>query len=246
MNTRVITTLALAFSGVVLADAGHHGHIQALANENVNPSFDLVHAKIEKGPSALTFQAEVTANIGKLKPNVNGQLAGAQVYSYVWPTSLDSEAVGFEKGQGILALAVTAHPDFDDTPQFDENADGDKTNDGNEWHSHWVVLTKDAACPGGLKVKDIPEGQTPKVPVTWPGLPIYLDSPGYAPEFTNDTLTVDVPTQDLAGSQDFQFDAVTSVLQVNASVHNPLLCVTQVQDIASGDLSLPGEVVARH
>jgi hypothetical protein len=40
---------------------------------------------------------------------------------------------------GILALAVTAHPDFDDTPLFDENADGDPANDGKSWHSHWVV-----------------------------------------------------------------------------------------------------------
>ena len=32
-----------------------------------------------------------------------------------------------------------------------------------------------------------------------------------------------------------------AALRVNASVHDPLLCVTNVFDVASGDLSLPGE-----
>ena len=31
-------------------------------------------------------------------------------------------------------------------------------------------------------------------------------------------------------------------LRVNASVHNPLLCVSNVFKVASGDLSLPGKV----
>ena len=39
--------------------------------------------------------------------------------------ALDAGAVGFDRGAGILALAVTAHPDFDDTPLFDENGDGE-------------------------------------------------------------------------------------------------------------------------
>ena len=32
------------------------------------------------------------------------------------PTSLDPSVVGFDKGAGILAMAATSHPDFDDTP----------------------------------------------------------------------------------------------------------------------------------
>jgi hypothetical protein len=35
---------------------------------------------------------------------------------------------------------------------------------------------------------------------------------------------------------------VTAALRVNASVHNPLLCVVDVFKVASGDLSLPGKV----
>lgn len=38
------------------------------------------------------------------------------------------------------------------------------------------------------------------------------------------------------------FDGVTAGLRVNANVHAPLLCVTDVFDVASGDLSLPGRV----
>jgi len=38
------------------------------------------------------------------------------------------------------------------------------------------------------------------------------------------------------------FDGVTAGLRVNASAHAPLLCVTDVFDVASGNLSLPGKV----
>ena len=87
---------------------------------------------------------------------------------------------GFEHGAGTLALAVTAHPDFDDTPLYDENRDGQRGNDGNLWHSHWVVLKPTEACgKDALAVVDIPEGTKPRLPKTWPGLPILLAT-GYA------------------------------------------------------------------
>jgi hypothetical protein len=38
------------------------------------------------------------------------------------------------------------------------------------------------------------------------------------------------------------FDDVTSGLRVNASVHAPLLCIANVFDIASGNLSLPSKI----
>lgn len=38
----------------------------------------------------------------------------------------------------------------------------------------------------------------------------------------------------------FNYDGVAAGLKVNANVYSPLLCVTNVYDIASGDLSLPG------
>ncbi len=54
-----------------------------------------------------------------------------------------------------------------------------------------------------------------------------------------------MPSNTIANKGHFKFDAVTAVLQVNKSIHSPLLCVTNVQDIASGDLSLPGTVEAK-
>lgn len=65
------------------------------------------------------------------------------------------------------ALAVTSHPDLDDTPLYDENGDGNRNNDGDLWHTHWVVLKPNEVCgPGALAVVDIPEGQKPRLPKT--------------------------------------------------------------------------------
>lgn len=138
---------------------------------------------------------------------------------------------------------ATSHPDFDDTPLFDEDGDGDLKNDGARWHSHWVVLTPNEACgPGALSVRDIPDGATPKMPATWPGLPIYIDSPGYSPVLAAEEITINVAFADEGQVEGLKYDGVTSALRVNRNVHAPLLCVTDVFDVASGDLSLPGKL----
>ena len=138
--------------------------------------------------------------------------------------------------------AVTAHPDFDDTPLYDENGDGRRDNDGNLWHSHWVVLKPNDACgPGALGVVDIPEGSKPRLPKTWPGFPILLDSPGWSPTLNAETVEVKVPFDDIGVVTAGSFDGVTAGLRVNASVHAPLLCVVDVFKVASGNLSLPGK-----
>lgn len=209
--------------------------------EGVAAEFDIVFAQVLRVGSNLIFQLVVAGEAGVTIPEATGEVAGAPVLSYVWPTSLDTAVVGFEPEQGILALAVTSHPDFDDTPLWDEDGDGDPTNDCARWHSHWVVLVADEACgEGGLKVRDIPEGETPAVPATWPELPILIDSPNYALELFQDEVVVTVPLSELGKVEDFNFDGVTAGLQVNANLHEPFLCVTGVDDIASGDLSLPG------
>ena len=115
--------------------------------------------------------------------------------------------------------------------------------DGDLWHSHWVVLKHDDACgKGALKVVDIPAGAKPKLPRTWPGLPILIDSPGYSPVFNKESLEVRVPFDDIGVVSQAGFDGVTAALRVNASVHSPLLCVVDVFKVASGSLSLPGKV----
>ncbi|MCU0465137.1 MAG: hypothetical protein MUF38_11270 [Anaerolineae bacterium] len=209
-------------------------------SEGVTAEADIVYAQVVSIGGNLIFQMVVVGEAGANIPEPTGDLAGAPVVSYVWPTSLDSAAVGFEPGQGILALAVTSHPDFDDTPLWDEDGDDDPANDGAVWHSHWVVLVEDEACAAGLKVQDIEEGSEPALPATWPGLPLLIDSPGYAVELYGSEVVVSVPRSALSEADSFSFDGVTAGLQVNADLHSPLLCVTGVDDIASGDLSLPG------
>lgn len=223
-------------------DAGHHGGIQAVANKAVKADFDIVHAKVTTENKVVTFHMAVSGKAGKSKPAKTGKLAGSNVFSYVWPTSIDPYEVGFERGTGILAMALTSHPDFDDTPLYDENGDGNLTNDGDLWHSHWVVLKPTEACgPGALGVVDIPEGAKPRLPKTWPGLPILIDSPGWDPVFKGQTVEVRVPFDDAGVVAAAKFDGVTAGLRVNASVHAPLLCVVDVFKVASGDLSLPGK-----
>lgn len=227
----------------VFAHGAHSGGIQSAANQDILGAMDILHAKIEVEGNIANFHMATVASVGQEVPASKGALAGSDVYSYVWPTSLDSAIVGFEPNAGILALAVTSHPDFDDTPLFDENNDGHTDNDGVNWHSHWVVLAPNEQCgEGALSVVDIPEGTTPSLPETWPGLPILIDSPGWQPIFDGQSVNIKVPFAgdiELVGTK---YDGVTAGLRVNQSVHAPLLCVVDVFDVASGDLSLPGVV----
>lgn len=234
--------IGFALSALLASTAWAHspGGIHSEKSAQVKTAFDLVHTRVVKDGSDLVFEQLVDGKAGSRTPSAKGSFAGAEVYSYVWPTSLDSSLVGFEPGSGILALALTSHPDFDDTPQLDENRDGDKANDGGLWHSHWVVLTKEASCgPSSLKVRDIPEGAKPKLPATWPGAAIYIDSPGYDLSVKNDAAQIRVPLAAVGFPTSFNYDGVTAALQVNADLHNPLLCVSSVWDVASGDLTLP-------
>jgi hypothetical protein len=224
-------------------DGTHSGGIQSVPTSKVQAPFDIFHTRITTESNIATFHIAVSGRAGANKPTKTGKLAGSEVFSYVWPTNIDPSVVSFEAKSGILAFAVTSHPDFDDTPLFDENADGNPGNDGGVWHSHWVVLQPDDACgKGALKVVDIPGGAKPKLPKTWPGLPILIDSPGWNPVFKGKTLEVKVPFDDIGVVQSASFDGVTAALRVNASVHNPLLCVVDVFKVASGNLSLPGKV----
>jgi hypothetical protein len=215
--------------------------ITAKSDGKVDPAFDITKAAATTDGRLAEFAMEVTGEAGSVKPKATGKLTGARVEAYVWPTKLDPEAVGFGKGSGILALAITAHPDFDDTPLFDENNDGDPANDGAGWHSHWVVLGEDKACGAGLKVNDVSPGQD-ILPATAPGLPIALDSPGMSALLKGSTVKITVP---LKGAENAAFDAVTAELQVNGEGKAPLLCVTGVHKIASGKLTFPGTITLK-
>jgi hypothetical protein len=235
--------VAVTVVGVAIGVTAQSGGIETPRNRAVKPAFDIVATNITTDGNTAIFSMHTAGTAGAIKPTKTGKLAGAKVFSYVWPTTLDPYEVGFDHKAGILAFAVTAHPDFDDTPLFDENGNRSRADDGNVWHSHWVVLAPDDACgTGSLKVVDIAEGTKPRVPKTWPGLPILIDSPGWSPVFKGNTVDVRVPFDDVTALAASTFDGVTAGLQVNASLHAPLLCVANVFKVASGDLSLPGKV----
>jgi len=191
----------------------------------------------------LVFQQTVAGKAGRTVPKARGQMDGAPVLGYVFPTSLSPADVGFRSGEGTVALAVTAHPDFDDTPLWDENGDRDYGNDGVTFHSHWVGLVPDTRAPGGLAVAQIAkEAVATVLPPTNPGMPMLMDSPGFSVLLQGNTLKVLVPAQRLGGHTDFTFDAVTAFMEVNTSGDAPLLGVYKVYTVLSGDLSLPYRV----
>ena len=231
---RAFTPFALPLALAAAAGAAAAQPISSPAKAGVAAPFDIVSTQVQSVGSDIVFRVQVRGKAGELRPKATGQFAGSAVYSYVWPTSLDSGQVGFESDQGILALAVTFHPDFDDGAYGGVNR--------HLWHPHWVVLVKDDACgEGALKVRDIPPGAKPKMPPTWPGVPLLIDSPSYPTTLDTDQVEVRVPAGELGATSDFRFDGVTSALKVNANLHAPLLCIADVFDVASGNLSLPGK-----
>ena len=235
MKAADLTGAGLAAALCCLPAVASSHSIEARPAEAVAAAFDIVETTIvTRGDSAI-FSTRVRGEAGKDRPDATGRFEGSSVYAYVWPTSLDSAAVGFDGGQGIVALAVTFHPDFDDAAGGGTNRD--------VWHPHWVVLAEDPACGGGLKVVDIPEGTTPKVPETWPGVPLLIDSPAYPTTLAGDTVDVEIPLALIGGIEGASYDGVTAGLRVDGNLHAPLLCVSDVFKVASGDLSLPGKVV---
>jgi len=192
----------------------------------------------------LVLRIAVEGTAGKSVPKATGALDGAPVLGYVFPTNLKATDVGFSATDGIVALALTSHPDFDDTPLWDEDFDQNYGNDGVQWHPHWVVLTEDKRVAGGLAVKQFnPESDQVTLPPTNPGMPMYMDSPGFHVITQGNQIKVVVPTYRVGGKTQFNFDGVTAYMQVNTSNEDlPLLGVYSVYSVASGDLSLPYSV----
>lgn len=208
-----------------------------------NNDFQIVSSSVkhyeEMGLSI--WEIQVKGQAGATTPTPAGQLDGAPVLGYVFPTSLKPTDVGFSETTGILALALTSHPDFDDTPLWDEDNDKVYDNDGIIWHPHWVVLIEDKRVPGGLAVKQFnPEANQVTLPPTNPGMPMYMDSPGFQVKHAGNTIQVAIPDYRINHQLDFSFDAVAAFMQVNTSKKDqPMLGVYQVFSVQSGDLSLP-------
>jgi len=189
----------------------------------------------------LVFTITVEGNAGASVPTAVGQMDGAPVLGYVFPTTLASTDVGFGDTTGIVAMALTSHPDFDDTPLWDENLDRNYANDGGVWHAHWVILEENTSIPGGLAVKEFDASDpTIVLPPTNPGMPMYMDSPGFSVVAKGNTIKVIIPAFRMNNKTSFNFDAVAAYMEVNTSNSDlPLLGVYAVYSVASGDLSLP-------
>ncbi len=197
------------------------------------PTLDVLH-----------FTLAVKGKAGQTRPEARGQMDGAPVLAYVFPTTLQPNQVGFVADAGIVALAITSHPDFDDTPLWDENGNSDYSDDGLVFHTHWVVLIPDDRVPGGLSVAEIKKEDAARVlPPTAPGMPMYLDSPGFDVRLANRKLSVVVPLQRVKGIKRFNYDAVSAYMEVNTTDNSrPLLGVYEVYSVLSKDLSLPYSV----
>lgn len=211
-------------------------------NDNFNINAVSVAHKPDLGITI--WKIDVKGMAGNTTPVEAGQLDGAPVLGYVFPTSLHATDVGFSQTEGIVALALTSHPDFDDTPLWDENSDQIFDNDGVVWHPHWVILHEDKRVAGGLAVKQFKKAdETVVLPPTNPGMPMYMDSPGYAVTTKSNKITVVVPDYRINNRTDFNYDGVTAFMKVNTSKeHLPMLGVYEVFSIASGDLSMPYSV----
>ena len=185
-------------------------------------SLDILAVHAQCDGNKVTFHITTNGTAGADPAVAVGQMAGAPATLCVWPTSLDPSTVGFEGETGILSLAATTHPDFDDTPLFDENANGKVDNDGGHWHSHWVVLTPTPECGNGaLAVRNIPEGSNPKLPAACPGLPIFFDSPGFSPVFDGPEVVINVSFANGVDLSNVAYDGVTAALRVNKNIHAP-------------------------
>lgn len=200
-----------------------------------------VAVEYKKDLDLMVFSMELAGPVKNAVPKPAGQLDGAPVLGYVFPTTLKAADVGMGEVEGIVALAITSHPDFDDTPLWDEDANGKYDDDKVIYHVHWVLLGKDERVPGGLSVKEFKkEDKGIVLPPTNPGMPMYMDSPGHGVVERGNTIRAIVPAYYLRNKTEFKFDGVACYMQVNTScMSRPMLGVYEVYSVASKNLSLP-------
>lgn len=248
---KMITLAVFAVGLIAFTTASACEHCKKYEN---NPDFKLksASAKVNKKYGQVEFEIIVEGQAGRTLPKPVGKLDGAPVLGYVIATTLKPEDIGFSKTEGIVALALTSHPDFDDTPIWDEDMDGNYTNasEGIVWHPHWVVLVKDDRVKGGLSVKEFDRSdKRVKLPATAPGMPMYMDSPGFQITNEGNAIRVAVPTYRIRNNVSFKYDVVACYMEISApegghkeGMKMPMLGVYNVYSILSKDLSLPYSV----
>lgn len=213
---------AFGLGGVALADA-----ILSPVSQAVDPSFDIRSAEVMLDHDVLRFRMAVRGTAGASLPPRTGRFSGSQMYAYVWPTSADSAAAGFPRGQGPLSLALISHPDFSETV-------GGVTTSA-QWHPHWLVLVPAKGCgPYGLRVMD-------GVPAAPGALPLLSAPAAYPATVDGPSVEVRVPARMLGNPDHLRFDGMTASLVVTDTDPAPVLCVRPF-DVASGRLTLQGAV----
>ena len=98
---------ALALTALLASQAWAHGPggIHSEKSTKLDATFDLVHTRVTKDGSDLVFEQLVDGQAGSRTPSPKGSFAAAEVYSYVWPTSLDAGSVGFDWNSPRAVLA---------------------------------------------------------------------------------------------------------------------------------------------
>jgi hypothetical protein len=84
----------LTCGSVGVAVAATPSGLLSPSSKAVKPSFDMVATRITSDGNIATFSMQVSGKAGRSKPTRTGKLAGASVFSYVWPTTIDPAEVG--------------------------------------------------------------------------------------------------------------------------------------------------------
>ncbi|HZR80773.1 MAG TPA: hypothetical protein VFD92_06730 [Candidatus Binatia bacterium] len=235
----VLAALALA-SRAIAQDAEESGVAATAPDQTDDLDVATAHVTLLADLDLLVFEQEVKGTAGGTVPKRRGAVNGAAVLAYLFPTTLAPDEVGFGGKDGIVTLAVTSHPDFDDTPLWDETGNRKLDDDGAAWHAHWLLLVPDRRAAGGFRVRE--NDAAGAVPSTAPAMPIAIDSPGFAVVMHGSTLRVLVPADRVQKDTNFTFDAMTAYLQMSSAPGTPALGVYRVYDSLSGAGKMPLKV----
>jgi hypothetical protein len=188
-------------------------------------------ANYNSGLKELVLSIKVKGEAGGTTPDSLGRIDGAGILSYLFTTNLTAEDIGFSKTEGIVALALTSHPDFDFSPLWDENNNGIYNDDGRSWQAHWVILVKEARVAGGYAVKELDkEDKTIKFPMTAAfNISVYMDSPGFQVVAKDHTIKVVIPSYRINNKTDFKFNAMSCYMTYNTS--DPNLPIIGIRNI---------------
>jgi hypothetical protein len=231
----------IAFISMIDADACDRCYIYESSNLEIISTKAFYNLDLKE----LVLSIKVKGKAGATTPDSLGTINGAGILSYIFPTSLNAEDVGFSKTEGIVALALTSHPDFDFSPLWDENNNGIYNDDGRSWHSHWVILVKEERVGGGYAIKELKkEDQFVKLPMTAASnIPLYLDSPGFQVIIKDHSIKVVIPSYRINNNLDFKFNAMTCYMTYNISDPNlPILGIRNIYYKASDKISMPYSV----